>query len=526
MRRVYQPLATALAPALALLAACAGPAPAPLPAPPPRAWPLDVYLASRAYAPVAIDARGRVLATESGPQGERAVRLAAGGTPAPVAPALRADHRALAALAGDTVLVELAATEPGAAPVLALAGPGGVALPVTPAGAADRLLAVAADGERFWSARAAADTNERLVETGRLARTGRELLEAPPGFRFAAVAADGARTAMVRTVAPESDEVVVTERASGESRLVLPTGPEGRFRPLLFAADGKRLLVATDDASDLPRLEWLTLATGERAPALDTPCAAVGARAAGAALVADLSCEGRRTARPLAGGEPPWQGLLPRGLEVFAALPAGPDAWWLGLRGAASGRDLARLGADRRFAPATWALAPRLDPATLPAPALERLRSGGVELPVEIWRPAVAALGAVVWLESDAEPPAWGEFHPLFSGLAAHGIAVARLRPRGADGFGRALRAAAGDDPLASARADAEAALARLRAALAAPALPGLRVVEGALGEQLGTTEGAGAGPFADAFAVPAPPRATALAEAGRRALERLRAPR
>ena len=209
--------------------------------------------------------------------------------------------------------------------------------------------------------------------------------------------------------------------------------------------------------------------------------------------MAELSCDGRRTAVLLGGGEAPWAGRLPPGLDAFAALPAGADSWWLGLRGSASARDLAHLGAERLFEPATWGLAPRIDPAALVAPALDRCSSGGTQLPIEIWRPAVAAVGGVVWLESDAAAPAWGEFHPLFAGLAAQGVAVARLRPRGADGFGRAARAGAGEDPVAAARADAQAALVRLRESAAAPALPAVLVAEGTLGDALLGTEGAAA---------------------------------
>ena len=159
------------------------------------------------------------------------MRVAPGGEPEPVAPLLRRDHRALAALAGDAVLVELSAGGDGVPPALAIAGGALAAAPLTCGSVADRFLAAAPDGERFWSARAEAGGTERLVETARLARLGRELLEAPPRFRFAAVAPDGGRAAMVRRVAPDSDEVVVTERATGESRLVLPTGPEGRSGP-------------------------------------------------------------------------------------------------------------------------------------------------------------------------------------------------------------------------------------------------------------------------------------------------------
>jgi hypothetical protein len=68
-----------------------------------------------------------------------------------------------------------------------------------------------------------------------------------------------------------------------------------------------------------------------------------------------------------------------------------------------------------------------------------------------------------VWVEGDAAPPRWDEFHAFFQFLAGRGIAVARLRLRGAEGFGRSFRHAADGRPLAAALED----LAGAREALA-----------------------------------------------------------
>jgi hypothetical protein len=114
--------------------------------------------------------------------------------------------------------------------------------------------------------------------------------------------------------------------------------------------------------------------------------------------------------------------------------------------------------------PLTWGLAPGIDPALLLDPIATRLPMGrGVTLPVELWLPdtrqtsrrtAAPPAAAVLWLEGDRSPPAWGEFEPLFQFLAGRGIAVARFRLRGADGFGRAFRHAADGRPIEAALED------------------------------------------------------------------------
>ena len=483
----------------------------PLPAPP-RSWPLDVFLASQAWEIADVDASGRLLANEWIRGAARAVRLAAGGGRELLAPGERSSHRALAALAGDEVLVELAPVSEGTPSRLSIAS--GHGAPRTlPAADASRFLSADRDGQRLWVASAGADGLERLLEISRTG-SGRELVEAPPGFRFAAVTRDGALAAMVRPVGPGADEVVLVDRPGGERRLLLPTGADGRFSVLRFSDDARRLLVAADDGSELARLEWLDLDSGGRSPALAAPeCAALGVRAASGVAVADLVCTGARRAAVLDTGTPPWQGRLPPESTVTAALPAGAGAWWLELSGPASARDLCRLDADGVLVPLTWALAPRLEPTALVHPAVESLSLGDVRVPVEVWRPRGVARAAAIWLEDDGAPPRWGEFHPLHAFLAARGVLVLRLRPRGSDGFTRALREAGGEDRLAAAALDAERAAAQARA-LAGNAVPIALVVEGARWQTLATPEGPD--PFALRHALGAPPSFDALAGAGR----------
>jgi hypothetical protein len=478
---------------------------------PPRSWPLEVFLASRAWEIADVDASGRLLANEWIRGAARAVRIAAGGGREPLAPGEPGSHRALAALAGDEVLVELAPAAAGSGRRLSIATGRG-APRALPAAVAGRFLGADREGARLWVASAGADGAERLLEVSRLG-PGRELLAAPPGFRFAAVARDGTLAAMVRPVAPGADEVVLVDRRRGERRLILPTGADGRFSPLRFAEDGRRLLIAADDGVELARLDWLDLDGGGRSPALAAPeCAALGVRAAGGAVVADLVCAGVRRAALLEAGTPPWEGRLPPDSTVTAALPAGQGAWWLELAGPATARDLARLDRDGVLVPLTWALAPRLEPVALVRPAAESLETGAARLPVEVWRPPVGARAAAVWLEDDGAPSRWGEFHPLHAYLAARGVLVLRLRPRGPDGSTLALREAGGGDSVAEAGNDVARAAARARALAGGP-VPVALVVEGARWQALAAPESPD--PFALRLALEAQPSHDALAAAG-----------
>jgi hypothetical protein len=92
-------------------------------------------------------------------------------------------------------------------------------------------------------------------------------------------------------------------------------------------------------------------------------------------------------------------------------------------------------------------------------------------VPSELWWPRrpPAPPAALIWLENDAAPPAWFEFHPFFQFLANRGVAVLRLRLRGSQGFGRRFRHAA-DGRLVDAQRIALAGQGPCAGALAAAA--------------------------------------------------------
>lgn len=478
MRPLYQPRAAWLAACGWVLClgcvGCGRGEPDAPPPPPGRSWPLAVFLDSRGYELVGVEADGAAVALESGADSPRAVRVRSGGGVEALAPTLAAAataSRPLAVVPGRDAGVVIEIAIAGAPPQLALVARGAVR---RFGGDDERFLGVSADGRSLWSARPSASGDE-LVETA-LPQLGRRAVAvAPPGFRLAAVAGDGSRAAAVRALHDEADEVVLLDRRTGERRLLLPTGDDGRFRPIELPADGRRLLLIADDRTDLPRLEWLEFATSERAVALETPCAVVAVQGRERARIADLGCLGVREAVPLAPGDqapgPGWPSRLPPGSRAVAIRPAPffpPTTadWWLGLAGPRAARDLVRLPAGGALEAATWGLAPRLAPEALPVPIATTVSSGGFELPAELWPPSTGASGGpaagVVWLESDARAPSWGEFEPFLAHLAARGVAVLRLRSRGADGFGRAQRRAGDGDPAGAALSDLRAAAAQL----------------------------------------------------------------
>ena len=115
-----------------------------------------------------------------------------------------------------------------------------------------------------------------------------------------------------------------------------------------------------------------------------------------------------------------------------------------------------RLDPEARARPLTFGLAPAIaaadlvDPSAVTLPGAgageaEMAGSGAPDLPAELWWPRhpVGSPPALIWIEHDLQPPSWQEFHPFLQFLANRGVAVLRLRPSGAQGFGNRFRHAA-----------------------------------------------------------------------------------
>ncbi|MDQ1347338.1 MAG: hypothetical protein QG573_707 [Acidobacteriota bacterium] len=326
------------------------------------------------------------------------------------------------------------------------------------------------------------DSPEAALRFGRLGRNLRFTFPAaqpqtpyvaPAGFRIAAVAPRGDRIALVRDLDPDSTEVLLHDRARGETRLLLPVDRDARFLPQRFSDDGGLLFLYSDEGDDTLQLEILNPDSGERSRRRRPGCEVThfDAGSAGAIHALQWSCDGRREAAlfDTATGAEAGPLPLPRDTRLARALPG--DASEGVLYEVASGRfprDLVfaeHLDPDAAAHPLTFGLAPAIaaedlvDPVPIAVPIV-----GAATLPAELWWPRRTAGSppALLWIEDDAESPAWMEFHPFLQFLANRGVAVLRLRLRGARGFGRTFRHAADGRLVEAGLEDLEAARAEL----------------------------------------------------------------
>lgn len=446
----------------------------------PRPHRLEPLLASRGHRAIDLSGGGELLlATSTG--GETLLFDLAQALPTRISErrdlvplALSSDGAAALALIG----------EPGGRRTIARLGRDGTVTPVrTPAGEY-RLVGRAGD-RSSWYLASSAEGIETLLALDTATFSVRILESFPPGFEIAAVSASGRLVALRQPLTADADQVYLHERTAGATRLLLPLGDDGRFVPVGFSPDESSLLLLADGGAEFLGLLWFGLdaASGSDARLAPPVHPAPGCEVIAATLAADGEtiattrvCDGIRsgelldasTFSPLA---PP---LLPRGTVQAAALALPRDGGQVVT--VASGRTPRDLlfapPQDALPRPLTWGLAPGIDPATLVDPVRERIGSEGLRnLPLELWLPGSARradrrpIAALCWIESDEQPPRWNEFEPFFQFLAGRGIAVARFRLRGADGFGRRFRHAADGRPVAAAVADLGSVLTRLRAA-------------------------------------------------------------
>jgi hypothetical protein len=528
MRSVYRTFARPAAnvPAIALLALATwgcGESRQPAAATPtiePRIEPYDLrrLSSSRGYAAIAIAPGGAVLAVDSK---QRALLFPADDRRPRE---LFRDPR-LRALAlfpdGARVLVEESSPTSGEPSRLFVLEPGGARTPLSQGLGRPRFLGWRADRRALFlggERRESEPGSDTLFEVAAEPLSAQATGAYPPGFRIEAVSGDGRRIALRRELHPEADELYLAERPGGEIRLLLPTGADARFRPAAFSADGRRLLLLTDEGSERLEIEWLDLDSGARRRLGGSACEAVSASLAaqGRLVVAERVCGGaRELARfDAATGKPVAPPALPAGTRAVALLGAegpGDRSVWT-VAAARLPRDLLRQsGAEAAPEPLTWGLEPGIDPSLLSSAAIVTAGSGGVA--VELWpaprsRPSGAPRGGLIWMEDDAAPPAWNELEPLFQFLAGRGVVTARFRPRGSAGFGRAYRHAADGRLLSAAIEDLDA----VRRTLAARGVPPDRLALAGSGGWAAAvvvalaTRGAEAPPFASYAAFGADP--------------------
>jgi len=348
-----------------------------------------------------------------------------------------------------------------------------------------RYLAADATGETVWlAAQPAAGAAEVVVAEAPAWRL-RTVLAAPPGYQIVAFAPQTRSAVLRRELTPEADEVLLFDGESGDRHLLLPSAGDGRFRQIAWIDEGRELQLLADDGGDASRLERFDPASGARqpfGPPLPCPPVRLEIWPAGETTVT-MSCDGRTTAVLLdAEGRPRTLPPLAAGLRALDIVPrAGAVELALATAGERWPREIGWLDAREDFRPLSYSLDPRLAPDRLPVGAPFRLASGGTELPAELWSPTARAPRAVaVWFEDDDQPAAFGEHWPFGAALAAHGVAVLRLRGRGAESPSRRFRLAADGAPEEAALADIAAAAAAARRLTSDVRSPLFLVAEGA----------------------------------------------
>ncbi len=301
---------------------------------------------------------------------------------------------------------------------------------------------------------------------------------APAGFRIAAVAPHGDRVALIRELDADTTEVLLHERAKGETRLLLPVDRDARFLPQRFSADGRILYLFSNEGDDTLQLVLFDLDTGERSERPRAGCEAIRLDVSPDDTVYGLqwTCSGAVEAAlfDAATGAPLGPLPLPSGTRLARALPArAPGGVLYEIASGHFPRDLLfvdRLDPEALARPLTYGLSPRiatLDLVDSIAVVLPGRGGGGGEpiLPGELWWPRRPAAGpaALIWLEDDLRAPAWLEFHPVLQFLANRGVAILRLRLRGASGFGLRHRHAADGRLLDAGLEDLQSARALLQ---------------------------------------------------------------
>jgi len=338
-----------------------------------------------------------------------------------------------------------------------------------------KLLTPSNDGRALWLAETGGERPPRVVVTEAPSWRARPLFEALAGYEIVDFAPATSSVLLRRSLSPEADEVVRLDGRSGERRLLLPDGEDGRFRSLRWIDNGRRILLLADDGTDVPRLEVLDPESGRRStfgPPAECPVlsASVGP---GGLVTRVTSCAGRLRADLLsAEGVPVELPPLAEGLRAIDVVPS-PDGERLGVTtvGERWPRDVAWFDPRGDYRPLSYSLAAQLAPDRLPIGERVQDSVDALTLPAEIWQPSAGrARAGVIWFESDDSQPHFGEHWPVGADLAAHGVAVLRVRGRGAGSPSRRQRRAADGAPERSALADflsaASELVRRTRAAL------------------------------------------------------------
>jgi dipeptidyl aminopeptidase/acylaminoacyl peptidase len=124
----------------------------------------------------------------------------------------------------------------------------------------------------FYSARKMSEAASTLYEAStERAESPKAIYTDPKPTFLADVSADGAHALLLRYLSRSENYLLLVDTASGQARSLYPASGRVAINHAAFAADGKRVLVATDEGGERQQLLALELATGKEVARYSEP---------------------------------------------------------------------------------------------------------------------------------------------------------------------------------------------------------------------------------------------------------------
>ena len=266
-----------------------------------------------------------------------------------------------------------------------------------------------------------------------------------------AISPDGKGLVFTHQISAASQKLFLLDMAAGTASEINAKPDEIAYGTPEYTADGKALILTSNEGSEFQHLVRYDLATSKMSPLGEAPHWDVERL--------DLSPDGKSLAyavdedgvskiylRPLAGGAVKPVPGLPQG--VINALRFSPDSKRLA------------IGLNQPTAPADiWSFEPAsgklerwtkselggLDPSTLVSPSLVRVKSfDGLEIPAFVYKPKSASgkLPVIINIHGGPEAQERPNFNPALQyWVKALGAVVIQPNVRGSDGYGRTFLA-------------------------------------------------------------------------------------
>lgn len=263
------------------------------------------------------------------------------------------------------------------------------------------------------------------------------------------IAPDKSTILLARNLSNRETRLSLLDLATGQARELAFTARPARFENARFLADGRGIVVITDQDSDVRRLAQVDLASGRGfvlTPDLKWDVETFELSPDGRVIAYAINEDGfsRLQLQELASGRALAAPELPRG--VLTGLGFAPDGrrLALSLSTATSAGDVWTLGLDdNRLTRWTNSELGGIDPATLAEPELIRFRSfDGLSVPAFVYRPkgvpANRRTPVIIDIHGGPEAqtrPAWNPGAQYFADVL--GATVILPNVRGSDGYGK-----------------------------------------------------------------------------------------